>query len=353
VKARIRSRLKQLKTIALLLIVAFVLWRLWRRVHWSEVRHSFAQANAFLLATAMVASGAINLFRAFRWRALLSPLAATGISDVFAATNIGIGGSFLFGSALGELIRPLTLSLLNRRVRPAVAFLTVMVERLCDLCVLSIFFGLTLLWLPVLGNHAVPVERIRELGMLLLVLPVLGVGTMVILRRRFVAMPDWLTAGNSEEPQATSRIRRVTSRFLRQLMRALGLLSNRREFTVVTFWTIGLWLSNVLTNWLTLCAFGLNLGPKETLLVVCCGLLGSLVPTPGGAAGAFHLAMSGGLIFLGVKIERAAAISITAHLVGFLPALVIGSYYLLRGSVSLAQLRREVSDATQRSGNLW
>jgi len=34
-------------------------------------------------------------------------------------------------------------------------------------------------------------------------------------------------------------------------------------------------------------------GFKETVLVMCFGLAGSFVPTPGGAAGAFHAALSG------------------------------------------------------------
>ena len=86
---------------------------------------------------------------------------------------------------------------------------------------------------------------------------------------------------------------------------------------------------------------------------MCCGLVGSTVPTPGGAAGAFHAAISGGLIFLGVTLGQAAAISITAHLVGFVPALAFGSYYLLRGGVNLTQLQNEMSAAAHQSSQSW
>jgi uncharacterized membrane protein YbhN (UPF0104 family) len=126
-------------------------------------------------------------------------------------------------------------------------------------------------------------------------------------------------------------------------MRALSVLTNAREFLVVTLWTIVQWLSVILTNWLVLRAFGLPFGFKETVLVMCFGLAGSFVPTPGGAAGAFHAAISGGLVLLGVALEKAAAISIAAHLVGFIPALLFGSYFLLRRSVNLTQLQRDMS----------
>src|SRR5437016_6962477 len=142
---------------------------------WIEVRHSFKQANGFLLASAIVVSSATNLLRAFRWRALLSPLSPASVSEAFAATNIGIGASFVFGAAVGEVTRPLALTLLSRRVRPAAAFLTIVVERVCDLSVLSILFGLSLLWLHRLTGLS---ERAQAsvAGIVLLAVPLLGVG---------------------------------------------------------------------------------------------------------------------------------------------------------------------------------
>jgi len=186
----------------------------------------------------------------------------------------------------------------------------------------------------------------------LLLLPPFGVGAMFLFRRRSVGMREWLTTRITRKAD-TDVIRRTASRFLGRLMSVLDLLSNKREFTVVSVWTIAQWSANILANWVTLRAFGLHLGLKETVLLICCGLLGSLVPTPGGAAGAFHLAFSTGLVFLGVSLERAAAISIAAHLVGFVPALVVGLYYLLRGSINLAQLRLKVSEAAQQDGEHW
>ncbi|MCU1268435.1 MAG: hypothetical protein JWM21_4753 [Acidobacteria bacterium] len=347
----VSSWFKRLKTIVLLLIVLCILWRLWRRVSWIEVGRSFEQADALILATAMLASGLTNLLRALRWRALLPAVDKASVHELYAATTIGIGGSFLFGAAVGEVIRPLTLSILNRRIAPAVSFLTVMVERVFDLSALSILFGLTLLWLPLPVDRQSRIKSLREIGVILLVLPALGVGIVMVLRRNLAAVSGWVPFRVLARPQSNKIVFRLAANLVKRSKSALSWLSNEHRFAAVTLWTAGLWFVNVLTNWLTLRAFGFFLGPKEIILVVCCGLLGSLVPTPGGAAGAYHLAMSGGLIFLGIAVESAAAISITAHLVGFLPALVAGSYYLLRGTVSLTQLRRKVAEAGRQNGN--
>ena len=67
--------------------------------------------------------------------------------------------------------------------------------------------------------------------------------------------------------------------------------------------------------------------------------MGSLVPTPGGAAGAFHAATAGSLILLGINPEAAAAVSNIMHLVYFAPALVFGLYDFFHGDISIERFR--------------
>jgi uncharacterized membrane protein YbhN (UPF0104 family) len=99
------------------------------------------------------------------------------------------------------------------------------------------------------------------------------------------------------------------------------------------------WFGIALANLLVLRAFGLPFGITETLFVLGWSLVGSLVPTPGGAAGAFHAATAAGLIFLGVARETAAAIAIVMHVVDFGPALVFGFFYFIRGDINISRLR--------------
>lgn len=99
------------------------------------------------------------------------------------------------------------------------------------------------------------------------------------------------------------------------------------------------WVGIVSANLLVLRAFGLPFGFSETIFVLGWSMVGSLVPTPGGAAGAFHAATTAALIFLGVKSETAAAVSIVMHLIDFGPAGVFAFYYLIRGDINIKQLR--------------
>ena len=70
-----------------------------------------------------------------------------------------------------------------------------------------------------------------------------------------------------------------------------------------------------------------------------------VVPTPGGAAGAFHTATAASLIFLrpDMRREDAAAVSIAMHLVYFAPAVIFGLYYFFHGDISIERFRSLLS----------
>jgi uncharacterized membrane protein YbhN (UPF0104 family) len=130
----------------------------------------------------------------------------------------------------------------------------------------------------------------------------------------------------------------------------LRVLVDAKELAVTIAWTTLVWFGIALANLLVLRAFGLPFGIKETLFVLGWSLVGSLVPTPGGAAGAFHAATAAGLLVLGVTRETAAAISIVMHLVDFGPALLIGLFYFIRGDINISRLRSLIStDALEQA----
>ena len=120
-------------------------------------------------------------------------------------------------------------------------------------------------------------------------------------------------------------------------------MTNAREIFWVSFWTVALWFAISVPTWLVLRAFGLPLTFVDSIFVMGVASMGSLVPTPGGAAGAFHAATAGSLILLGIRHEDAAAVSIVMHLVYFAPAVVFGLYYLFHGDISVERFRSLLS----------
>jgi uncharacterized membrane protein YbhN (UPF0104 family) len=135
------------------------------------------------------------------------------------------------------------------------------------------------------------------------------------------------------------RIARLIVGTLEQLARALRVLVNFGELAETTGWSALLWVGVAFGNLFIIRAFGVNFGLSQTIFVMGWSLAGSLVPTPGGAAGAFHTATAAGLIFLGITPETAAAISIVMHVIDFGPAVIFGFFYFIRGDLNFSKLR--------------
>jgi len=75
-------------------------------------------------------------------------------------------------------------------------------------------------------------------------------------------------------------------------------------------WSLLLWGVILLSYWLILKAFGLPFGPAEAIFVMGFAMIGSLVPTPGGAAGAFEAATAAGLMLLKIEKDQSAAVAL-------------------------------------------
>lgn len=335
---------KHLKFIILLLLAVLILWWFGRNLNWEEVGRSVRSADWRLLALGVVAVSSTYLLRAYRWRTLLAPLTEARLRPLFAATTIGFGAVFVFGRA-GEVVRPVVLPLYDRRVKPTASFVTIMVERLCDVVAVVVLFALNLLWFPAPAGREAQLAGVRTAGLLLLIIALVGVAALVWFERRSKRAIHWLDVRLKRWRFVPNRLAHAMTHLLEQLAGALRILANPRELAITICWTAVIWLVNILSNWFVILAFGLPFGLKETIFVMGWSLVGSLVPTPGGAAGAYHAATAAGLIFLYQEqnlaaVNEAAAVSIFLHLVAFSPALLWGLYYFLRGDVSFKRLQR-------------
>jgi uncharacterized membrane protein YbhN (UPF0104 family) len=112
--------------------------------------------------------------------------------------------------------------------------------------------------------------------------------------------------------------------------------------TITVSYTVVLWLMVALAHLLVVRAFAIPYADVPftgAVFVMGLSMLGSVVPTPGGATGPFHKATAAALAFLGVDQNKAASIAIILHVVIFAPAVVFGTYYLAKEGLSLARLR--------------
>ena len=323
------------------MFAALILWFFGRNLDWQLVGQSLRRANPYYLAAAVGIICIGYLLRAIRWKVLLEPITESSLKELFATTTVGFAAIFLIGRA-GEIVRPMWLPMRDPRVRPSAALVTLGVERIFDLAALASFFAINLLWFNPPAGRENEFGYIKLAGYVMLAGMFLGFFALFIYQRRSKKIIEW-TARVLDRVRVPERIKRIILSILGQLAKALGILRDWREIVKVSIWTTSLWLAIAIPTWLVLLAFDLPLSFGDALFIMGFATVSSVVPTPGGAAGAFHAATAGGLIFLNVTQENAAATAIAMHLIYFAPAIVFGLFYFFHGDISLERFKSLLS----------
>jgi len=333
---------KYLEFLALLLLAVVIIWWFGRRLDWSQVKTAVQNSDwrLILLGAGTVLLG--YLWRAIRWQVLLAPLTKASMREIWIATCVGFGAVLLIGRA-GEVVRPVVLPMRDQRVRPAASFVTIMIERLYDTIAVVVIFALNLLWLKPSQSAGTDFGRAQMVGWLLMALLAVVVALLIWFKRRSPDAIRWLDVKIGVKSNLGIRLKRAVLSTLEQLATALSVLSNKRQLSFSVGLSVLLWASVAGGNLLVCRAFGIPFGIPQILFVLGWSMVGSIVPTPGGAAGAFHAATGAALVLLGVGREQAAAVAIIMHLVDFGPAALFGFFYFLRGDVNLARLRSLIS----------
>ena len=334
---------KYVKFILLFLFAVFIVWFFGRNLDWQEVSQSLRRANAWYLTAAVFIICFGYLLRAIRWRVLLEPITPSSLKELFATTTVGFAAIFLIGRA-GEIVRPMWLPMRDPRVRPSAALVTLGLERIFDLAALACFFAVNLLWITPPPGRETEFQYVATVGYILLGAVVVGFAALVLYQKisgRVIALAGRLT----DRTFIPKRIRRIFLSILEKLSGALSILKDWREMLLVSFWSFTLWLAISIPTWLVLLAFDLPFSFSDSIVIMGIAAVSSVVPTPGGAAGAFHTATAASLIFLrpDLRHEDAAAVSIAMHLIYFAPALVFGLYYFLHGDISIERFRSLLS----------
>lgn len=327
-----------LKFILLFFLAVLILWFFGRTLDWTEVRQAIEKANLgyLLLATVIICLGYV--LRAKRWQVLLSPTTETDLRELFAATTVGFSVILIIGRA-GEVVRPMWLSMRDKRVRPSAALVTLFLERIFDLTSLICFFAINLLWFESPKGREAEFAYVKFVGNLMLIGVFCGIAGLAVFQFYSPKLIAWFT----KLTFLPKRLQAIVVSLTRHLADALLILRDWKELLAVSFWTIALWFAISVPTYLVLTAFNLPLNFSASLFIMGFAAVSSVIPTPGGAAGAFHTATAASLIFLNIERDQAAAVSILMHLVYFAPAVFFGIYYFLRGDITFDRLRNLLS----------
>jgi len=317
-----------------LLVAAGLLGAFWYRLDWPLVEESLRRMRGALVLLAIVPILMTYLTRALRWRVFLAAMGSPTLGNTLAATVIGFSTIFVLGR-IGEATRPLVLSL-RERTRPSAPFATILIERLCDMLTVAVAFAVSLFFISGPGGSREPFAALKLLGEAALLLSVFGVIGLSVFHFRADGALEVLERRSRWIPE---KLRRPVLNFFRHLADGLSILHDVRALARTVAYTLATWGLVAVSFWLVARAFGLHLTIASVIFVIGFAMVGSLVPTPGGSAGAFHTTTMLGLMWLGIERNAAASMALILHAVSFGPALLVSPYFLRRGGFSWATLR--------------
>ncbi|MDD2230813.1 MAG: lysylphosphatidylglycerol synthase transmembrane domain-containing protein [Candidatus Cloacimonetes bacterium] len=321
----------------ILISVILLLWLAYK-VEWTTVQQAMAGARYELLVPVTMVVIIQFVLRAFRWRYLLAEGEAVPLRVRFDALMLGNFGNYVLPLRAGEFMRPLLLTLNNKRSFSSV-FVSVVLERFFDLAMVLGSFGILLqifdrqsaiLGMPdevYQGAQALTVVAVVIL-VFMVVASLLPQHIMPLVRGVCKFMPTML----GERIQAVISEVLIGTRVLRQPRRLL----------YVILLSIGVWGITFVQYWLMLYMFEVEnsflLGTAIAVILA----LAVAAPSAPGFVGVFQWACIVAFYLFGINREQALAYAIIAHLHQYVLVIFFGIWVLLRYGLKFGDLRRPV-----------
>lgn len=268
---------------------------------------------------------AIHFLRVIRWYPLLRPIADIGFWRLNRVSAVGFMYLFILPFRLGELARPYLIA--DRGdVNMSQALATVVVERVVDGLIVSLILFVVLFFLPQ-GTGKAEIELGAWLALAVFS------GAMVVLVAAYInrgwtlAMLDKLIGLVSRS--VANKVRGLLDSF----MDGLASLPNARYFWSFVFWSMLYWALNGYGYYVLALGFeGLDIPLLAAYAMMCCVIVGMMLPNPPANVGVFWYFLLKPLALYGVAVgdPTATAFGLMAWLGQFVQQTGFGLWFVNR-----------------------
>ena len=311
-----------------------------------------AEANYFYLIPAVGLYFLGVLFRAYRWRFLLTPMRRIPVRRLYPVVVIGYTANNLLPMRLGELVRSYYLAR-RENLSTSSALGSVAVERVFDGLTLIALVALTAPLLLLLGEFDWTTGISQSAAIALAAVVVLAFGGLLAFFTLLASWPGFEAAVARLLRLIPGKPGRLAVSFFASFVSALGILNSPRKHLALIGLSLPIWVCEFLVYFLV--SYSFNIGAYFDSLGVYLLAIGLLtatsnlatgIPSAVGGIGPFEVVAQQTLIALGIGATVAGAYSVFVHLVAlWLPVNLVGIAIIIvilaRQSISLKQLLGE------------
>src|SRR5215813_7088393 len=320
------------KVLSSLVVGGVFLFLAFRHVPLDELGSAFRQLDARWFIPAIGLSLLLQVFRAWRWQLELSPLAHIPFGRLWVVTSVAYMAINLLPVRLGEVVRPWLLSR-----RSTLSFSTVVgnliVEKTFDSAVIVFYILLGLLTTP---NLPTWVRR----GAVVPAIFFVALAAVVVLLwwrgERFVDrwVVRWLP----------KRFGAPVLRIARALVDGMRVLGDVRLVLAVFAVSVALWFLPILSSWIMIRAFRLDVPFNAALVVFIFIGFGTALPQAPGMIGTYQYACILALALFGVPQPKALAYGLVLNALQLFTLVAQGLVALPLAGVSVRDLLRARDD---------
>jgi uncharacterized protein (TIRG00374 family) len=323
-----RNWLRWLQLIVGLAISAAALVFVLHDIDWEQVGSALRQANYLFLIPSVCMLGLLFTLRTFRWNLLLYPLQNLKFSRLFGTITVAYLINNTLPFQLGDLGRAYLLGELEG-VRKSRTLSTVIVERIIDVLTLVVLLMLLVPFIGVPSWVAIPAAI---LGVSFLLLG--SIALVAALRRH------WIIALVNHLPAfVPQKVKTRLESSAHSAVDGLSVLSDPVRFARVLALTIVQWLVSAAALYFVMLAFDLHVGFDAAIFVMIVVSFGFLIPASPGSIGVYHALSVKALAVYGVERGPALSYAFVAHLLYYLPPIVIGLLFLWQQQLGWQRLR--------------
>jgi uncharacterized protein (TIRG00374 family) len=300
-----------------------------RGINFNELFVEIKKTNYLFALTGMII-GILGggYLRALRWKYMLLPLKEDiKMNSLFSAVMIGNMTSVLIPRS-GEISRPVLLAT-KENISKGAAFGTILVEKIFDLLSILIAFGISLLIFRkeisiAFGDYNI--ESVTMYSAILVMIISVFVLIMIFNIKRTENMLETIT-----KKTLPNKYQEKVHKLFVSILNGFIFIKHTKNYLIIFILTILIWLSGILSTYITFLAFNIHLGIIDANLVVTMISIAMTLPMPGFGAGSYHLFTKITLVSIyGISSELALGFATVSHLLGLIGILVFGFYYSIK-----------------------
>lgn len=291
--------------------------------------------NLGWFAVGLAINAAALVFRADRWRTMLSPSDPLPFYPSFFSVTVGFMSSVILPVRAGDVVRA---ALMKRKVgtRFSSGIAMSLAEKVLDLIsillMLSIFVGLTVLDPAFDRGQMVLLEGLGLVTTIILFTMGSFLFGVVFFTEKIRVVHEWLGRFLPE------KAREPWMHFFESFTGSFKVARHPRAFVRVLVMTALTWACLSSQFWFVVKALGYDLPFRSCFLMTGVTIVGLAIPTPGGVGGFHKVTQMALMSFYAFDIDASVAVAVIYHIVGTAPVVVVGVSLLAAEGLSIRQI---------------